>query len=144
MKKKDRKPWNEMNYRELDYDALIEHAISLGGEKALEALDYLKYLKSETVPFDREMKEERRKQLAKKMKRKNNMTTNIPLYTQEEIEEMLSGITEVPKYSALTLKQAYCEKYYPKIIPEKKKKDGPTFEDKIEEARAKILASMNK
>ena len=31
--KKERKPWNKMTYRELDEDALFEHALSLGKEK---------------------------------------------------------------------------------------------------------------
>lgn len=34
--KKERKPWQEMTSRELDNDALIEHAKSLGRKKAVE------------------------------------------------------------------------------------------------------------
>ena len=34
--KKERKPWQEMTFRELDNDALIEHAQSLGRKKAVE------------------------------------------------------------------------------------------------------------
>ena len=34
--KKERKPWQEMTFRELDNDALIEHAKSLGRKKAVE------------------------------------------------------------------------------------------------------------
>ena len=42
--KKERKPWQDMTFRELDNKALIEHAKSLGGKKAVEALTYLQQL----------------------------------------------------------------------------------------------------
>ena len=54
--KKERKPWREMTYRELDEDALFEHALSLGKEKGLEALDYLEKLKHSRIPFTAEMR----------------------------------------------------------------------------------------
>ncbi len=35
---KERKPWQDMTFRELDNKALIEHALSLGKKKGAEAL----------------------------------------------------------------------------------------------------------
>ena len=41
---KQRKPWQEMTFRELDNKALIEYALSLGKKKGAEALTYLQQL----------------------------------------------------------------------------------------------------
>ena len=48
---KQRKPWQDMAFRELDNKALIEHAKSLGGKKAVEALIYLQQLDAEKIPY---------------------------------------------------------------------------------------------
>ena len=66
---KQRKPWQEMTFRELDNDALIEHAQSLGKKKGAEALTYLQQLDAEKIPFTAEMKHKRREELQKKKKR---------------------------------------------------------------------------
>ena len=145
--KKERKPWREMTYRELDEDALFEHALSLGKEKGFEALDYLEKLKTARIPFTAEMRAKMREQLAKKKKRKKDkatqkmVETDTPLYTTEQIEKMHDEITEVPEYTPLKLKREYCDKYYPEIVPKPGKPKGPTFEDKLAAARAKLQQS---
>ena len=143
MAKEKKLDWREMTFTELDYDALIEHALSLGGKRSVEAIAFLQKMEAEKVPFDDQMKEERRKVLEKKKKRKKDekgekfITLNEPLYTADEIEEILNKITEVSKYSFLQLKQEYCKEYYPSIIKHAKKKDEPTF-------AAKLAAAMEK
>ena len=117
-KNEPRKPWQDMTFRELDNQALIEHAQSLGKKKGAEALTYLQQLDAEKIPFTAEMKQKRRE--------------------DEQIEEMLSEITEVPKYPALKIKRMYCEKYYPAILPNKK--DKTSFADKIAKALAELQA----
>ena len=138
---KERKQWQEMTFRELDNDALIEHATSLGGEMAIEALLYLQQL-TKKVPFTAEMKQERREELRKKKKRQRQgekmVELNEPLYTDKQIEEMLSEITKVPKYPALKIKRMYCEKYYTAILPNKK--DTTSFADEIAKALAELQA----
>ena len=145
-KKKERKPLQEMSFTDLDYDAIIEHALSLGGETSVEAIAFLQKMETETVPFDEKMKAERREALAGKKKRKRDENTNKmieldePLYTADEIDKKLGKIKEVPKYSFSQLKQAYCEKYYPSVIKSAKKKDEPTFADKLAAAMEKAKA----
>ena len=140
--KKEHKQWQDMTFRELDNKALIEHAKSLGGKKAVEALIYLQQLDAEKIPFTAEMKQKRREELQKKKKREKQgekmVELNEPLYTDEQIEEMLSEITEVPKYPALKIKRMYCEKYYPAILPSKK--DKTSFADRIAKALAELQA----
>ena len=140
--KKERKPWQEMTFRELDNKALIEHALSLGRKKGAEALIYLQQLDAEKIPFTAEMKQKRREELQKKKKRQKQGEKMIeldePLYTNEQIEEMLSKITEVPKYPPLKIKRMYCEKYYPAILPNKK--DTTSFADEIAKALAELQA----
>lgn len=140
--KKERKQWQDMTFRELDNQALIEHAKSLGGKKAVEALTYLQQLDAEKIPFTAEMKQKKREELQKKKKRQKQgekmVELDEPLYTDEQIEEMLSKITEVPKYPALKIKRMYCEKYYPAILPSKK--DKTSFADRIAKALAELQA----
>ena len=139
--KKERKQWKDMTFRELDNKALIEHALSLGKEKGAEALTYLQQLDAEKIPFTAEMKQKRREELQKKKKREKQgekmVELDEPLYTAEQIEEMLSKITKVPKYAALKIKRMYCEKYYPEILPKKK---GDSFADEIAKALAELQA----
>lgn len=139
---KERKRWQDMTFRELDNKALIEHAKSLGGKKAVEALTYLQQLDAEKIPFTAEMKQKRREELQKKKKRQKQGEKMIeldePLYTDGQIEEMLSKITEVSKYPPLKIKRMYCEKYYPAILPNKK--DKTSFADKIAKALAELQA----
>ena len=142
-KKKERKPLQEMSVTDLDYDAIIEHALSLGGETSVEAIAFLQKMEAEKVPFNEEMKAERREALAGKKKRKRDKDTkklielDEPLYTAGEIDKKLNQITEVPKYSFSQLKQSYCEKYYPSIFKTETKKDEPTFADKLAAAMKK-------
>ena len=142
VEKKERKQWQDMTFRELDNKALIEHAKSLGGKKAVEALTYLQQLDAEKIPFTAEMKQKKREELQKKKKRQKQgekmVELDEPLYTDEQIEEMLSKITEVPKYPALKIKRMYCEKYYPAILPSKK--DKTSFADRIAKALAELQA----
>ena len=85
--KKERKPWQEMTFRELDNKALIEHALSLGRKKGAEALIYLQQLDAEKIPFIAEMKQKRREELQKKKKRQKQgekmVELDEPLYTDE-------------------------------------------------------------
>lgn len=138
--KKDRKPWNKMTFRELDNKALIEHAKSLGGKKAIEALIYLQQLDAEKTPFTAEMKQKRREELLSKKKRKRQGAHMIeldePLYTAEQVEKLLDGITEIPKYAPLKIKKLYCEKYYPAILPDKK--TSGSFANEIAKALAEL------
>lgn len=140
--KKERKPWQDMTFRELDNKALIEHAKSLGGKKAVEALTYLQQLDAEKIPFTAEMKQKRREELQKKKKRqkqgKRMVELDEPLYTAEQIEKMLGDIKEIPKYAALKIKRMYCEKFYPAILPNKK--DTTSFADEIAKALAELQA----
>ena len=140
-KNEPRKPWREMTYQKLDNKALIEHALSLGKKKGAEALTYLQQLDAEKIPFTAEMKQKRREELQKKKKREKQGEKmgelDEPFYTDEQIEEMLSEITEVPKYAALKIKRMYCEKYYPEILPKKK---GGSFADEIAKALAELQA----
>ena len=140
--KKERKQWQDMTFRELDNKALIEHAKSLGGKKAVEALIYLQQLDAEKIPFTAEMKQKRREELQKKKKRQKQgermVELDEPLYTAEQIEEMLGEITEAPKYAPLKIKRMYCEKYYPAILPDKK--DTTSFADEIAKALAELQA----
>ena len=62
-KKKERKPLQEMSFTELDYDAIIEHALSLGGKTSVEAIAFLQEMEAEKVPFDDKKKAKRRKVL---------------------------------------------------------------------------------
>lgn len=141
-KNEPRKPWQDMTFRELDNKALIEHAKSLGGKKAVEALTYLQQLDDKKTPFDAEMKRKRREELQKKKKRKKQgekmVELDEPLYTAEQIEEMLGKITEVPTYTALKIKRMYCEKYYPEVVPNKK--ETTSFADEIAKALAELQA----
>ena len=95
-KNESRKHWQEMTFRELDNKALIEHAQSLGKKKGAEALTYLQQLDAEKIPFTAEMKQKRREELQKKKKRQKQgekmVELDEPLYTDEQIEEMLSEI----------------------------------------------------
>ena len=108
----------------------------------MEALTYLQQLDAEKIPFTAEMKQKRREELQKKKKRQKQgekmVELDEPLYTAEQIEEMLSEITEVPKYPALKIKRMYCEKYYPAILPSKK--DKTSFADRIAKALAELQA----
>lgn len=141
-KNEPRKPWQDMTFRELDNKALIEHALSLGKKKGAEALTYLQQLDAEKIPFTAEMKQKRREELQKKKKRQKQgekmVELDEPLYTAEQIEEMLSEITEAPKYAALKIKRMYCEKYYPEILPNKK--DTTSFADEIAKALEQLRA----
>ena len=62
----------------------------------------LQQLDAEKIPFTAEMKQKRREELQKKKKRQKQgekmVELDEPLYTAEQIEEMLGDITEVPKY----------------------------------------------
>lgn len=140
--KKERKQWKDMTFRELDNQALIEHALSLGKKKGAEALTYLQQLDAEKIPFTAEMKQKRREELQKKKKREKQgekmVELDEPLYTAEQIDEMLGKITEVHKYAPLKIKRMYCEKYYPAILPNKK--ETTSFAVEIAKALAKLQA----
>lgn len=135
---KERKAWNTMTFRQLDGRALIEHALSLGGTTSLDALNYLEELTARE-PVTDAIREEKRKELAGKYKRVkdtdgNLIETDKPLYSEKQIEKMLVELKGTPKYSPLTVKRMYCEKYYPTILENKKEQ---SFADMIAEAKAK-------
>lgn len=147
--KKPTKPWNEMNFRELTRDALIEHAVSLGDsdpKKSLEAIAYLETL-FETEPVTDEMKAEKRRELEGKKKKKRDkesgqlIDTDKPLYTKKQIDKMINGMKGTPKYSIFEIKDMYCKTYYPDILPDDKDKEL-TIQQKLEAAKAKVKAMM--
>ena len=142
---KKRKEWSKMSFRELDRQALVEHALSLGGTTSLEALDYLEEL-AEVFPVTDEVKAAKKRELQDKKKRVkdtdgNLIETNKPLYTEKQIEKMLDEMKGTPKYSIFEIKQRYCEKYYPAIL-ENKKKSEVSFADMIAAAKAKAKAAI--
>lgn len=142
---KKRKKLDEMSFRELDREALVEHALSLGGTTSLEALDYLEEL-AEVSPVTEADKAAKKKELQDKKKRVkdkdgNLIETNKPLYTEKQIEKMLDEMKGTPKYSIFEIKQRYCEKYYPAIL-EKKKKSEVSFADMIAKAKAQAKAAI--
>ena len=156
MADKKKIPLSEITFKDISHDALIEHAVSLGGKDAKEALLYLQEL-SIKVPFTDEMKDAERDKLKEKTKRKkiqvkktdeygNEITehefvgTGKRLYTDAQIEEILNDEKRqtVPKHDIFTIKRLYCEKYWKEIVPKKKKTDEPSFEDKIEAALADL------
>lgn len=138
VKEEERKPFDEMSFKKLDRQALIDHAKSLGGETALEALIYLKEL-SEKVPYTRE-------ELKRKRKREKDKTTgemietDIPQYTDKQIDKMIEEKEGKPKYSMFELKHLYCKKYWTEILPEKKKEET-SFTDMIAAAMAELQAA---
>lgn len=136
-KEEERKPFDKMSFRELDRQALIDHAISLGGETALEALTYLKEL-SEKVPYTRE--ELKRKRKREKDKTTGEMVeTDKPQYTDKQIDKMIEEKKCKPKYGIFELKYLYCRKYWTEVVPEKKEEDS--FGDMIAAAMAELQAA---
>lgn len=147
--KKPAKPWKEMTFRELTRDALIEHAESLADsdpDKALEALTYLDEL-LQTEPITDEMKAEKRRELESKKKKKRDkesgqlIDTDKPLYTKKQIDKMIKEMQGTPVNNIFYIKQQYCERYYPEILKNvKKKKETP--QDLLAAARARVKAKM--
>lgn len=137
VKEEKRKPFDEMSFRELDRQALIDHAKSLGGKTALEALTYLQEL-SEEIPYTREELESKRKQIRDKTTGKL-IETDKPRFTAKQIDEFIKDKKGTPKYSILKIKQLYCKKYYPEILSEKK--EETSFTDMIAAAMAELQAA---
>lgn len=138
VKEEERKPFDEMSFRELDRQALIDHAKSLGGKTALEALTYLQEL-SEEIPYTREELESKRKQIRDKTTGKL-IETDKPRFTAKQIDEKLKKKEGKPKYNILKIKNLYCERYYPEIVPEKKEEET-SFTDMIAAAMAELQAT---
>ena len=144
-KEEVKKSWNKMTFRELTREALIQHAESLANddpEKALEAMAYLDDL-LQTEPITAEMKKEKRRELESKTKKKRDkesgqlIDTDKPLYTKKQIDKMQG----TPVNNIFYIKQQYCERYYPEILKNvKKKKETP--QDLLAAARARVKAKM--
>jgi head-tail adaptor len=163
MADKERKHFSELTYRELDRDVLTEHAESLDDETALAAIDYLAELDERILPT-KEMLDEYRAALKAKTKIVNiaktiidettgkeieieiPLDTKTPLYTDAQIEKRLAKKkkTKVQKHDNFTQKLMYCEKYWPDIVPQKKKSDAPTYADNLAAAKARIKARREK
>ena len=149
--KKPAKPWDKMTFRELTRDALIEHAESLADsdpDKALEALTYLDEL-LQTEPITDEIKAEKRRELESKKKKKRDkesgqlIDTDKPLYTKKQIDKMIDEMQGTPVNNIFYIKQQYCERYYPEILKNvKKKKKKETPQDLLAAARARVKAKM--
>lgn len=141
-KNEPRKQWQDMTYRELDYKALIEHAVSLGKEKGTEALTFLQAKRNEVIPITDEMRQARREELRKLKRREKQGDKTVevdePRYTDEEIETLIKEMKPHRKYGALELKKMYCEKFYRSIIPPKRSTDA--FDDEIAKALAQLQA----
>ena len=143
------KSWDEMTFRELTREALIQHAESLADddpEKALEAMAYLDDL-LQTEPITAEMKKEKRRELEGKKKKKRDkesgelIETDKPLYTKKQIDKMIDEMQGTPVNNIFYIKQQYCERYYPEILKNvKKKKETP--QDLLAAARARVKAKM--
>lgn len=143
------KSWDEMTFRELTREALIQHAESLADddpEKALEAMAYLDDL-LQTEPITAEMKREKRRELEGKKKKKRDkesgelIETDKPLYTKKQIDKMIDEMQGTPVNNIFYIKQQYCERYYPEILKNvKKKKETP--QDLLAAARARVKAKM--
>jgi len=129
------------HFKDINHDVLIDHAKSLGGKKAKEALLYLKEL-NEKIPFTERMREEKRQELREKTKRKKIdgefVDTGKRLYSEKQIDEKLLEIKEVPKHDIFTIKRLYCAEYWKEMLPKTKKSNEPTFEDKIAAALAEL------
>ena len=144
-----KKAWDEMTFRELTREALIQHAESLANddpEKALEAMAYLDDL-LQTEPVTAEMKKEKRRELESKTKKKRDkesgqlIDTDKPLYTKKQIDKMIGEMQGTPVNNIFYIKQQYCERYYPEILKNvKKKKETP--QDLLAAARARVKAKM--
>ena len=144
-----KKTWKEMTFRELTREALIQHAESLADddpEKALEAMAYLDDL-LQTEPGTAEMKREKRRELESKTKKKRDkesgelIETDKPLYTKKQIDKMIDEMQGTPVNNIFNIKQQYCERYYPEILKNvKKKKETP--QDLLAAARARVKAKM--
>ena len=143
------KSWDEMTFRELTREALIQHAESLADddpEKALEAMAYLDDL-LQTEPVTAEMKREKRRELEGKKKKKRDkesgelIETDKPLYTKKQIDKMIDEMQGTPVNNIFYIKQQYCERYYPDILKNvKKKKETP--QDLLAAARARVKAKI--
>lgn len=144
-----KKTWDEMTFRELTREALIQHAESLADddpEKALEVIAYLDDL-LQTEPVTAEMKREKRRELESKTKKKRDkesgqlIDTDKPLYTKKQIDKMIDEMQGTPVNNIFYIKQQYCERYYPEILKNvKKKKETP--QDLLAAARARVKAKM--
>ena len=144
-----KKAWDEMTFRELTREALIQHAESLANddpEKALEAMAYLDDL-LQTEPVTAEMKKEKRRELESKTKKKRDkesgqlIDTDKRLYTKKQIDKMIGEMQGTPVNNIFYIKQQYCERYYPEILKNvKKKKETP--QDLLAAARARVKAKM--
>lgn len=132
--------WNGKTLQKLTDDEIIEHAESLGGKEAKEALLYLRELSDFRRPFTPEELKEEKKKLSKKYKRKKVngkfVDTDIKLYTEEEIDDILKD--KEYKYSPMRIKRMYCKKYYPSLVETSNKENKKTFGDKIADALAKL------
>ncbi|MDL2274160.1 hypothetical protein LJC34_06435 [Oscillospiraceae bacterium OttesenSCG-928-G22] len=143
------KSYDELSFGELDKEALIEHALTLGDE-AEEALEYLEEIYTSKIPYTEEMKDFDREKLKYKTKRKKGedgkfIYLDEPLYNNREIELVLSKKKEVRKYTPLAARKMYCEKYYPEILPETTAVDEEAkFKQMIAEAKAKLKKSKRK
>lgn len=139
--KKERKQWQDMTFRELDYQALIEHASSLGKEKGAEALTFLRTTRNEAEPVTDEMREKKREELRQLKRLKKDGDTTIELderrYTDKQIEKMIKDMKPIRKHNAFEVKKLYCDKFYPDIV---KKSDTDAIDDEITKALAKLQA----
>lgn len=137
---KEKLAWNGKTLQKLKDDDLIEHAKSLGGKEAKEALLYLQELSNYHRPYTEKELEEEKKKLAKKYKRKKvngkYVDTDIKLYTEEEIDDILKD--KEYKYSPMRIKRMYCGKYYPSLVESSNKENKKTFGDKIADALAEL------
>jgi hypothetical protein len=148
MSNETQKHWSEMKFSELNHSALIGHAKSLGGQKAVEAIKYLQEL-NEQVSVTPEMKEQERERLSKLHKRVKDKAsgkfsnTDVPRHTPQEIEEKLNGMGFIKVHQFLEQKQMYCQKYYPQILPQKQGK-GISYDDELAAALAELEAGSGK
>lgn len=145
-KEKIEKPWNEKTLGELKREDLIEHAGTLDGKMAQEAIDFLEKLR--TRPLTNEEKEEERKKLKAKTKKKIDKITGEKIdtgkrtYTDKKIEEIIENKqVNIYDINFLSFRAQYCEKFYPEIV-QSKKKGEIDINSLLDSAKAKLKAKL--
>ena len=146
-KEKIEKPWNEKSLNELNREDLIKHALSLNGEKAQEAINFLEKLR--TRPLTDEEKEKERKKLKAKTKKKTDkktgekIDTGKPAYTDKKIEEILENKqVRIHEINFIPFKKEYCTKFYPDVLKSDINNNNIDINSLLDNAKAEIKAKL--
>ena len=142
---------NELTFYEVKQKHLREHAKSLGGKKAIEAVKYLIEIDKRIKPTQEEL-QARREELQAKTKRKkvevkdtNGNTaieyreTNTRLYSDKMIEKLISEYKGEQVNNSFAQKRMYCEKFWIDKLPDTEGKEKVKSHD---EELAALLAEL--